>query len=89
MTLSDGSELSCHALLIATGVSYRTLHVPGIEKLTGAGVYYGAAMTEAFSLQGQDIYIVGGANSAGHAALYFSRYARSVTVLVMLLANPP
>ena len=82
VTLSDGSELSCHALLIAAGVSYRKLDEPGIEKLTGAGVYYGAAMTEAFSIQGQDVYIVGGANSAGQAAMYFSRFAKSVTVLV-------
>jgi thioredoxin reductase (NADPH) len=82
VTLSDGSELSCHALLIATGVSYRTLNAPGIEKLTGAGVYYGAAMTEAASCQGQDIFIVGGANSAGQAAMYFSKFAKSVTLLV-------
>ena len=68
VTLGEGAELSCHALLIATGVSYRKLDVPGIEKLTGAGIYYGAAMTEAFSIQGQDVFIVGGANSAGQAA---------------------
>ena len=74
--------MSCHALLIATGVSYRKLDVPGIEKLTGAGVYYGAAMTEALSIQGQDVFIVGGANSAGQAALYFSKFAKSVTLLV-------
>lgn len=80
--LKDGTELSCHALLIATGVSYRKLDVPGIEKLTGAGVYYGAAMSEARSFSGQDVFIVGGANSAGQAAIYFSRYARSVTILV-------
>ena len=82
VTLSDGSEVSCHALLIATGVSYRKLDVPGIEKLTGAGVYYGAAMTEALSCQGQDVYIVGGANSAGQGAMYFSRFAKRVTLLV-------
>ncbi len=82
VTLSDGSEVSCHALLIATGVSYRKLDVPGIEKLTGAGVYYGAAMTEALSCQSQDVYIVGGANSAGQAAMYFSRFAKRVTLLV-------
>src|SRR5579884_1986932 len=82
VTLSDGSELSCHALLIATGVSYRKLDVPGIDRLTGAGVYYGAAMTEALSCVDSDVYIVGGANSAGQAAMYFSKYARSVTVLV-------
>ena len=82
VTLVDGSELSCHALLIATGVQYRTLDVPGVEKLTGAGVYYGAALTEALSCSGDDVYIVGGANSAGQAAIYFARYARQVTILV-------
>lgn len=82
VTLSDGTELNCHALLIATGVSYRKLDVPGIEKLTGAGIYYGAAMTEALACQGLDVYVVGGANSAGQAAMYFSNYAKSVTVLV-------
>jgi thioredoxin reductase (NADPH) len=82
VTLSDGTELSCHALLIATGVSYRKLDVPGVAKLTGAGVYYGAAQTEALSCRGEDVYIVGGANSAGQAAMYFSQLARSVTVLV-------
>jgi thioredoxin reductase (NADPH) len=80
--LGNGSELSCHALLIATGVQYRTLDVRGIAKLTGAGVYYGAAMTEALSFAGDDGYIVGGANSAGQAAMYFARYARQVTLLV-------
>src|SRR5436305_3788671 len=70
VTLGDGSELSCHALLIATGVQYRTLDVPGVAKLTGAGVYYGAALTEALSCSGDDVYIVGGANSAGQAAIY-------------------
>ena len=82
VTLSDGSELSCHAMLIATGVSYRKLDVPGVDKLTGAGVYYGAAQTEALSCKDEDVYIVGGANSAGQAAMYFSTLARSVTMLV-------
>jgi thioredoxin reductase (NADPH) len=82
VTLSDGSELSCHALLIATGVSYRKLDVPGVEKLAGAGVYYGAAQTEALSCKDEDVYIVGGANSAGQAAMHFSTVARSVTMLV-------
>lgn len=80
--LADGSEISCYTLLIATGVSYRKLDIPGIEKLTGAGVYYGAAMTEAFSCRDEDVFIVGGANSAGQAAIYLSRYARTVTLLV-------
>ncbi len=82
VTLADGTEISCHALIIATGVSYRRLEAPGIERLTGAGVYYGAAMTEAISCQDEDVYIVGGANSAGQAAMYFARYARRVTMIV-------
>jgi thioredoxin reductase (NADPH) len=82
LTLGDGREVSCHALLIATGVSYRKLDVPGVDRLTGAGVYYGAAMTEAMSCREEDVYIVGGANSAGQAAMYFSRYARRVIMLV-------
>ena len=80
--LADGSEVSCHALMIATGVSYRKLNVPGIEKLSGAGVYYGAAMTEAIACGGEDVYIIGGANSAGQAAMHFSKYARRVVMLV-------
>jgi thioredoxin reductase (NADPH) len=80
--LADGSEISCHAMLIATGVSYRKLDVPGLEELTGSGVYYGAAMTEAMSCRDDDVFIVGGANSAGQAAMYFSQFARSVTMLV-------
>jgi thioredoxin reductase (NADPH) len=80
--LADGAELSCHALLIATGVSYRKLDVPGVERLTGAGVYYGAAMTEAASCRDEDVFLIGGANSAGQAAVYFSGYARKVTMLV-------
>ncbi len=82
VTLSDGSEISCQAMLIATGVSYRKLDVPGVEGLTGAGVYYGAAMTEAISCRDQAVYIVGGANSAGQAAMYFSRYASEVVMVV-------
>jgi len=78
----DGSEISCHSLLIATGVQWRKLDVPGVEKVTGAGLYYGAAMTEAIALKGEDVYIIGGANSAGQAAIYFSRYARRVVMLV-------
>lgn len=80
--LSDGSEISCHVLLIATGVSYRKLDVPGMEKLNGAGIYYGAAQTEAIACSGEDVYIIGGANSAGQAAMYFSKYARRVYMLV-------
>ena len=82
LTLADGAEVSCHALIISTGVSYRKLDVPGLEELTGAGVYYGAAMTEALSCEGDDVYLVGGANSAGQAALFFAGHARCVTLLV-------
>jgi thioredoxin reductase (NADPH) len=82
ITLSDGKEISCHALIFALGVSWRRLDVPGLEKLTGAGVYYGAAQTEALACTDEDVYIVGGANSAGQAAMYFSKYARQVTMLV-------
>jgi thioredoxin reductase (NADPH) len=80
--LSDGGELRAHAVLVATGVDYRKLDAPGAEALTGAGVYYGAAMTEALSCRGQDVFLVGGANSAGQAAMYFADYARQVTLLV-------
>jgi thioredoxin reductase (NADPH) len=80
--LADGKELRCRALLISTGVSYRQIKAKGIEKLTGAGVYYGAAMSEGESLKGLDVFIVGGANSAGQAAMYFSRFAKTVTLLV-------
>ncbi|MCU1260098.1 MAG: fused response regulator/thioredoxin-disulfide reductase [Bryobacterales bacterium] len=80
--LSDGSELSCHALLLAMGVQWRKLDVPGLDRFTGAGVYYGAASTEAMSCKDEDVYVVGGANSAGQAAMFFSRYARRVVMLV-------
>jgi thioredoxin reductase (NADPH) len=80
--LRDGSEISCHALLIASGLSWRKLDVPGVEGLQEAGVYYGAAMTEAQLCAGEDVYVVGGANSAGQAAVYFAQFAKSVTILV-------
>ena len=80
--MSDGRELSCHVALIATGVSYCKLEVPGADRFTGAGVYYGAAKTEAMSCADEDVYLVGGANSAGQAAMHFSRYARQVHMLV-------
>ena len=82
ITLADGGEVSCHALILALGVSWKRLDVSGLEQFTGAGVYYGAAQTEALTCKGEDVYIVGGANSAGQAAMYFSRYARQVTILV-------
>lgn len=81
--VKDGTEISCHALIIACGVSYRNLDgVKGIDKLTGAGVYYGASMADALSCKGEDVFMVGGANSAGQAAVHFSRYAKTVTLLV-------
>ncbi|MEU1106156.1 FAD-dependent oxidoreductase [Streptomyces tibetensis] len=79
---SDGSAVAAHSVILATGVSYRQLAAPGCEELTGCGVYYGSALTEAPSCQDQDVYIVGGANSAGQAAMYLSRGAKSVTLLV-------
>jgi thioredoxin reductase (NADPH) len=82
LKLADGAELSCHALLVATGVQWRKLDAPGIERLTGAGIYYGAAMTEAISAKDEDVFVIGGANSAGQAAMYFSKYARRVVMLV-------
>jgi thioredoxin reductase (NADPH) len=80
--LSDGSELSCHALLLATGVHLRTLDVPGVRELAGAGVYYGAALSEAVNYGGCDVLVVGGANSAGQGAMFFSRYASGVYLAV-------
>jgi thioredoxin reductase (NADPH) len=80
--LSDGSEIACQALLLAMGVQWRKLDVPGLERLQGAGVYYGAGTTEAMTCEGEDVYIVGGANSAGQAAMHFSKYARKVIMLV-------
>jgi thioredoxin reductase (NADPH) len=82
VTLADGSELSSHTVIIATGVSYRKLNVPGIDKLIGAGVYYGAAITEALFYQDEDVFIVGAGNSAGQAAMYLSKHSRCVTLLV-------
>lgn len=82
VTLNDGTELSCKALIIASGVSVRKLDVPGVERLTGAGIYYGAALTEAAHYRNQHVFVVGGANSAGQAAMFFSRFAKQVTMLV-------
>ena len=82
VTLSDGAELSCHALVIASGVSYRRLAVPGMDDLTGAGVYYGGATTEATACREQDVIVIGGGNSAGQGAMFLSRYARSVTIAI-------
>src|SRR3984957_3642901 len=80
--LVDGGEISCHALMIATGVQWRRLEAPGIAKLQGAGIYYGGGVTEAPSYKGEIVYVVGGANSAGQAAMNFARYAERVVILV-------
>ena len=82
LTLSNGTTLVSQALIIATGVSYRMLDSPGAERLAGTGVFYGAAMTEALSVKDQDVVVVGGGNSAGQAAMYLGKYAKSVTILV-------
>ncbi len=82
VTLGNGSTVTTQALLVATGVSYRLLDVPGADRLAGAGLYYGAAITEALTVKGQDVFVVGGGNSAGQGALYLARFARSVTLLV-------
>jgi thioredoxin reductase (NADPH) len=82
VTLGDGTELTCRALVLATGVSVRELNVPGVNTLTGAGIYYGAALTEAANYRGEHVIVVGGANSAGQGAMLFSRYASKVTMLV-------
>jgi len=79
---ADGSSVDSHTVILATGVAYRQLAAPGIDRLTGCGVYYGAALTEAAYCKGEDVYVIGGANSAGQAAVYLSRTARSVTLLV-------
>jgi thioredoxin reductase (NADPH) len=82
VTLRDGAELSCHALLIATGMTVRKLGVPGLEPFIGASVYYGAAVTEAENCRGKHAIVVGGANSAGQGAVFLSRYADQVTMLI-------
>ncbi|HEY3770224.1 MAG TPA: FAD-dependent oxidoreductase [Candidatus Angelobacter sp.] len=80
--MADGNEISCHALMIATGVQWRRLDTPGVDRLQGAGIYYGGGSTEALSCKGETVYVVGGANSAGQAAMNFSRYADRVVILV-------
>jgi thioredoxin reductase (NADPH) len=80
--LSDGTEVAGRAAILATGASYRRLDVPSLEDLVGKGVFYGAAASEAQAMEGQEVYVVGGANSAGQAAIHLSKYASRVTVLV-------
>ena len=82
LKLSDGAEISCHALLIATGASFHTLRMPGAAELTGAGIYYGAAYTEAMHYKDQAVFVVGGANSAAQGAIYLSQFASRVQVLI-------
>jgi len=82
LTLQDGTEIRARAVVLTTGVSYRTLDAPGLDRLSGAGVYYGAARTEARSCEQQDVYVVGGGNSAGQAAMYLSTYARRVFIVI-------
>jgi thioredoxin reductase (NADPH) len=82
VTLADGTELTCKALLLATGAAFRKLDVPGASELTGAGVYYGAAYTEAMYYKDQPVFVVGGANSAGQGAMYLSQYASQVSMLI-------
>ena len=82
LKLADGNEISCHAVLIATGVQWRRLEIPGVGRLQGSGVYYGGGSQEAISCKGEIVYVVGGANSAGQAALNFSQYAEKVVILI-------
>ncbi|MBM9465911.1 FAD-dependent oxidoreductase [Nakamurella leprariae] len=82
LSFADGSTLDAHAVILATGVAYRQLAAPGLAELTGRGVFYGSAVTEAAACTGDDVYIVGGANSAGQAAVFFARHARTVTLVV-------
>jgi len=82
LKLADGSEISCHALIISTGVQWRRLQAPGIDRLQGAGIYYGGGATEALSCKGEIVYVVGGANSAGQAAMNFAKFAERVIILV-------
>ncbi|MDH6140092.1 thioredoxin reductase (NADPH) [Kitasatospora sp. GP30] len=82
LRFADGSSVSAQAVILATGVSYRQLDVPGVAEMTGRGVYYGSALTAAAACQGQEVFVVGGANSAGQAAMFLSRRAKKVTLLV-------
>ena len=82
VVLADGREVSSHVLLLSTGVQYKRLDIPGAEELTGRGVYYGAALVEAAACKDEEVYVVGGANSAGQAALHFAKFACKVTMLV-------
>jgi len=89
VTLASGKEISSYAVILTTGMAVRTLEVPGIEPLLGLGVYYGAALSEAVMYGGREVCIIGGANSAGQGALFFSRYARRVTIVVRAAGLSP
>ena len=80
--LENGQEVACHALMLSSGMAVRELEVPGVDRLLGKGVYYGAALSEAAMYRDQHVFVLGGANSAGQGALFFSRYAKRVTVIV-------
>jgi thioredoxin reductase (NADPH) len=80
--LADGNEISCHALMIATGVQWRRLEARGVDRLQGAGIYYGGGAADALSFKGETVYVVGGANSAGQAAINFAKHAERVVVVV-------
>jgi thioredoxin reductase (NADPH) len=80
--MADGSKVSCHALLLAMGVQWKNLGVPGEERLRGAGVYYGGGVTEAMACKGETVFVVGGANSAGQAAINFAAYAEKVVMII-------
>lgn len=82
LSLSDGSKITAHAVIVATGVAYRALSAPGLDELAGAGVYYGAATTETEGAEGEHVFIVGAGNSAGQGAKYFSRFAEKVSVVI-------
>jgi thioredoxin reductase (NADPH) len=82
LRLSDGTEIGCHAVIVASGVQYRRLKAPGVEPLEGAGVFYGAAMTEAAACRDRDVFVVGGGNSAGQGAIFLADHARSVTIVI-------
>ena len=82
IVLADGTEVMTRAVILASGVAYRRLGIPSLESLTGAGVFYGAAVTEATAMEGEDVYVAGGGNSAGQAAVHLARYAKRVTVVV-------
>jgi len=82
LKLADGTEISCNVLLLAMGVQWRNLDVPGIDRLQGAGVYYGGGTSEAMACKGETVYMIGGANSAGQAAMHFSKFAEKVIMLV-------